>query len=202
MAYAAVADIRGLDGMGNPPFSDAQIQEGIDFATKRVDDYCGTSFEYKAFTVTLDGAYSAWIMTDPQVLYIRTITAVTIDGVSVSSPGTKFTGRSDGYVIRTDGEYFPGTPYGQGQNVVITGTAGITTAAPADIKWAIRTIARQYVLDLKNRTPDRALSIANEWGNIPLAQSGGPGRPTSMPDVNTVLNANKHKPGMTGAVIS
>jgi hypothetical protein len=200
MAYAAVGDIRALDGISTSKYTDATVQSAIDWATKRIDDYCGTSFEYKTFTITLDGNNHTTLFTS--VLFIRSITAVTIDGVAVSSPGTKFSGTATGAIHRIDGDFYPASMYGQGENVVITGTAGVTSAAPEDIKWACRTMARQWLLDLHSRTPDRSIQMANEFGQFVMAQSGGQGRPTSLPDVNTVLNQNKHKPGMAGAVIS
>jgi hypothetical protein len=196
MAYAAVADIRGLAGMSNPPFTDTAVQSGIDFATKRIDDYCGTSFEAKAFTVTLDGNldYKLWT----NVLFIQTLTSVTIDGVVVANSNFSF--RPEGILTRIDGAWFPWSAYGR--NVVVVGTAGVTTTPPEDIKWAARTLARQWMLDLHNRLPDRSIQMANEYGQFVLAQSGGPGRPTSLPDVNTVLNANKHRSGMAGFTVA
>ncbi|QAY26931.1 head-to-tail adaptor [Streptomyces phage Shawty] len=59
---------------------------------------------------------------------------------------------------------------------------------PETIRWAVRTLARQYVLDHVSRIPDRALQLQSEFGSIQLAQAGGNWRPTSLPEVNAKLN--------------
>lgn len=198
MAYAVVADVRALDGLADvTTYPDATLQTGIDYATALIDSYCGTSFEAKAFSVTLDGNSNYVIPTG--VLFIRSITSVTINGVA-DSPSNYY-GRKEGLVVNVTGGFFPSSVFGA--NVVIAGMAGVTTTAPEDIKWATRTIARDYALSLHSRIPSRALTITSESGSIEVrAQAGGTGRPTALPDVNAVLNRNKHKPGMMGSVIS
>ncbi|MBB1251839.1 phage gp6-like head-tail connector protein [Streptomyces alkaliterrae] len=59
---------------------------------------------------------------------------------------------------------------------------------PETIRWCVRTLARQFCLDLVSRVPDRALQMQSEFGTIQLAQAGGPWRPTSLPEVNAHLN--------------
>ncbi|WP_328950478.1 hypothetical protein OG778_23915 [Streptomyces sp. NBC_00184] len=59
---------------------------------------------------------------------------------------------------------------------------------PEIIRWCVRTLARQYVLDHVSRIPDRALQLQSEFGSIQLAQAGGNFRPTSLPEVNAKLN--------------
>ncbi|WP_371800893.1 hypothetical protein OHA38_20465 [Streptomyces sp. NBC_01732] len=61
-------------------------------------------------------------------------------------------------------------------------------APPETIRWCVRTLARQYCLDLVSRIPDRALQLQSEFGSIQLAQAGGTWRPTSLPEVNAHLN--------------
>ncbi|MFF4408120.1 hypothetical protein [Streptomyces sp. NPDC001404] len=60
--------------------------------------------------------------------------------------------------------------------------------APETIRWCVRTLARQWCLDLVSRIPDRALQLQSEFGSVQLAQAGGPWRPTSLPEVNAQLN--------------
>jgi hypothetical protein len=62
---------------------------------------------------------------------------------------------------------------------------------PVAIRWAVRTIARQWVTDLDARLPDRATSVISEFGTQNLAQAGGSWRPVSLPEVNAVLNAHR-----------
>lgn len=63
-----------------------------------------------------------------------------------------------------------------------------TEVPPETIRWCVRTLARQYCLDLVSRIPDRALQMQNEFGSVQLAQAGGTWRPTSLPEVNAQLN--------------
>jgi hypothetical protein len=64
----------------------------------------------------------------------------------------------------------------------------IENPTPETIRWCVRTLARQYVLDHVSRIPDRALQLQSEFGSIQLAQAGGNWRPTSLPEVNAKLN--------------
>ncbi|GGM48473.1 hypothetical protein GCM10012275_19290 [Longimycelium tulufanense] len=61
-------------------------------------------------------------------------------------------------------------------------------APPVAIRWAVRTIARQWCIDLHSRIPDRSLQVNTDYGQVTLAQPGGPFRPTSLPEVNAVLS--------------
>ena len=188
MAYTTIAEMRTLDGMDDETaYPDAVIQEGIDFATELIDNYCGVSFEHKPFTVTLDGSDHEGLHLG--ILYPQTLTSVTVDGVA--TPTTGWVMEPYGRLIRNTGSFTYTFP---GRNVVVTGTAGITATPPADIRWAARTIARQYVLDLHSRLPERGLSVQSEMGTIQIAQAGSAwDRPTSMPDVNAVLVRHRHK---------
>ncbi|AFU62201.1 hypothetical protein TG1_6 [Streptomyces phage TG1] len=64
----------------------------------------------------------------------------------------------------------------------------VENPTPETIRWCVRTLARQYVLDSTSRIPDRALQLQSEFGSIQLAQAGGNWRPTSLPEVNAKLN--------------
>jgi hypothetical protein len=64
----------------------------------------------------------------------------------------------------------------------------VDNPTPETIRWCVRTLARQYVLDHVTRIPDRALQLQSEFGSIQLAQAGGQWRPTSLPEVNSKLN--------------
>ncbi|MFJ8955631.1 hypothetical protein ACIRO1_36625 [Streptomyces sp. NPDC102381] len=64
----------------------------------------------------------------------------------------------------------------------------VENPTPETIRWCVRAIARQFVLDHVSRIPDRALQLQSEFGSIQLAQAGGQWRPTSLPEVNAKLN--------------
>jgi hypothetical protein len=197
LAYATIAELRALDGLADAAvYSDPTLQQGIDYATDLIDGYCGTSFEAKPFNVTKDGNNSISLYVG--VLFLRSLTSVTVDGVAQTLGDIVY--RPEGVIVHKNG-FFTWQPWGQ--NIVVQGTAGVTTTPTEEIKWAARTIARDFCLNLHTRIPSRALTLTNDLGQIEVrAQAGGPGRPTNLPDVNAVLNRNKHKPGMTGAVAS
>ena len=79
-----------------------------------------------------------------------------------------------------------------GNKVIIEYEYGLAATAPEDIRWAARTLARYHLLEQVSRIPDRAISVASEFGNIQLAQPGM-NRPTPLPDVNVVLNRHRHR---------
>lgn len=181
MAYATLDEVRALNGLENTTaYPDEWLTDGIDFATETIDVYCGTSFEYKAFTatVTSDGGTS-FLLAGPHglILFPRTIATATLDGEALS--GYTWTFHDEGLV-----EASVSVPSG---SLTLAGTAGYSTTPPVQIAWAARTIARQYVLDLVSRIPDRALQLQGDYGTIQLAQPGGRHGPTSLPEVNAVL---------------
>ena len=79
-----------------------------------------------------------------------------------------------------------------GNKVVIDYEFGAAKAAPNDIRWAARVLARYHLLEQVSRIPDRAISVQSEFGQIQLAQPGM-NRPTPLPDVNVVLNRHRHR---------
>lgn len=195
MAYTDLATVRALDVLvGNEAtYPDAALTEGIAWAKQVIDDYCGTSFEADAFTVTVPGTGSRGIrlvtLEGYPVLFIRSITSATVDGVAVSDV-SGWEAYPDGLVVRDTGSFPRPTV---GPNVTVSGTAGVTTSAPADIAWAARTLARQYVLELYSKVPKRELTAGEGGGFGPMAHAGGVGRPTNLPDVNARLKRHRHR---------
>jgi hypothetical protein len=195
LAYTTIAELRALDGLDSTTvYPDATLTDAITYATELIDGYCGTSFEEKAFSVTLDGNNSLYLWVG--VLFIQSLTSVTVDGVAQTL--SDIVARPEGVIVHKNGIF---TWQYWGQNIVVEGTAGVTTTVPESIARAARIIARQYCLDLKSRLPARARLLTNELGQIELYQrAGAQGSPTGIPDVDAILNRNKHKPGMAGAV--
>jgi hypothetical protein len=188
MTYASEADLLAADGMDESVVTPEMRTAALEYADALIDRYCGTSFTYKPFSVTLDGNGRNHISTG--VLFIQTLDTVTVSGDTVAD--TSGWGlHEDGLVIRDSGTF---TSITVGRNVTMAGTAGVSVTAPDGIAWCALTIARQHILDQVSRIPDRALSVANEFGNIMLAQAGGHWRPTNLPDVNAVLNRHRHRP--------
>jgi hypothetical protein len=186
--YCTITNVRSVQGLDDVSiYPDAVVTEAITQAEELIDAYTGTSFTYKTFTVTLDGTNDS-IIRVPK-LFLRTLTSVTVDGAAQTTTGWAL--RDDGTIERAEGTFTYTRP---GLNVVISGTAGVTSAAPTEIAWAARTLAIGNLLQLENRVPDRALSVQSEFGNIAVAQAGGLNRPTEYPSVNAVLNRHRHRP--------
>ena len=182
MAYTTLAEVRALSGLEDEdPYSDANITEGIAWATDVIDEWCGVPFEPKAFTVTLDGTGRRTIWTEKPLLV--SLTAVSIDGVALSSSDwAAWALYEDGMIRRDEGVFAASTT---GRNVVISGTHG-HASVPESVAYAARTLARWYVLKLESETPSNAITATNEWGTVVLAQPGKHG-PTPLPQVNEVL---------------
>lgn len=188
MTYCTIANVRTVQGLDDVTvYPDALVTAAVTQAVELIDSYCGTSFTHKAFTATLDGTNDFTIRVP--VLFPRTLTSVTVDGVAQSTTGWAL--RDDGTIERPTGTFKFTRP---GLNVVISGTAGATSTPPAEIAWACRTLAIGTLLQLESRVPDRALSVQSEFGNIAVAQAGGLNRPTEYPSVNAVLNRHRHRP--------
>lgn len=196
--YTSIAEVRALDNLSDDTtWPDATITAAIDYAEELIDRYTGTSWVAKAFSVTLSGRGGGSILLRDDelrpVLFPISITAVTIDGTTLSAGDWTGWGLyPSGKIIRDSGSFPVSTV---GRNVVIAGTAGATTSAPKDIAWAARTIAAQYAQDLVSRVPDRALQVQNDFGTVQLSQaSSHPDRPTSLPEVNARLSRRRHIP--------
>lgn len=192
MAYSTLAEVRAMEGMSDTVnFSDADIEAAIVMADLLIDEYTGTSWEVKPFSITVSGSgKSRLTLADPydgrRILFPRSITSCTVTGVAQTDIAT-YALYPEGYVIRDEDAFTYDHP---GLNVTIAGTAGITTVAPADIAWCSRTIARQHVIDLVSRVEDRAVMMQTELGTIRLQQPGAK-YPTGLPQVDAVLNRRR-----------
>lgn len=196
--YASISEVRALDNLSDETtWPDATITEAIEFAEELIDRYTGTSWVAKAFTVTVSGRGGGSILLrddeDRPILFPVSLTAVSIDGTALDAADwADWALYPSGKIIRDSGNFPVSTT---GRNVVISGTAGATTAAPKDIAWAARTLAAQYAKDLVSRVPDRAMQVQNDFGTVMMAQaSSAPDRPTSLPEVNARLARRRHIP--------
>ncbi len=198
MAYTTEDEVRAhseADAVGDAQqVTSAKVAEAIAWAEALIDDYCGTSFEAKAFAVTLDGNGCSWIQLvseDGRLLsHPRSLTSVTIDGEAVADTSA-WVLRPDGTIVRPSGTFPTATG---GQNVVIAGTAGLTTAAPTLINRAAQQLARQYCLEDFQQQDPRALTITDELGGQTMLATPGRHGPTSIPAVNDILKRYRRRP--------
>jgi hypothetical protein len=195
MAYTTLVTVRAMEGMSDDSvFPDATINTAIAEAKLLIDEYTGTSWEADAFSMTIDGSGTSRLtLEDPydqrRILFPRSITAITVDGVDEVAEVGDWALFPEGYVIRDEGTFTYTFP---GRNVVIAGTAGATTSVPEDIALVARTLARQYALDTVSRVDDRAVMMTTELGTIRLSQPGTR-YPTGMPQLDAILNRRRHR---------
>jgi len=190
MAYTTLAIVRALPEMEDVTvILDAHITDAIDYATELIDHFTGTSWEAKAFTTTLTGNGKDHILlrdVDGRViLYPQTLSSVTID--SVAQTTTDWALYPEGLIVQdsTGGGFTFTAP---GRNIVVSGTAGITSTVPEDIQWCARVIARQNILERFSRVNDRATTLQTADGQVNIAvASAHPDRPTAVPEVNARL---------------
>lgn len=193
MAYSTRAEVRAMEGMSDAVnYIDADIDAAILFADLLIDEYTGTSWEAKSFSLTLSGSGNSRLtLQDPydgrRILFPRSITSCTVDGVTQTDIAT-YALYPEGYVLRDEDTFTYTHP---GMNVTIAGTAGATTSTPEDIAWCSRTLARQYVIDLISRVEDRAVVLQTEIGTMRLQQPGAK-YPTGLPQVDAILNRRRH----------
>jgi len=186
MPYIATEDLRSLDP--DEVWTDEQLAASVEYAEEVIDTYCGTSFEFKTWgPKALDGTNSNYIILPK--MFIRTLSC-TVDGTSAQTSGWRIYDTGECY-RGSDGFFNFTSP---GGNVVVSGTAGYTSAAGNSIEWAARVIAMGWLMSSTTRIPDRALSVNSEFGQIQLAQAGGNWRPTEYPPVNSILNQYRFRP--------
>jgi hypothetical protein len=195
VAYTTLAIVRAMEGMADSAvFTNATIESSILEAVLLIDDYTGTSWESAAWSITVDGTNTNRLtLEDPfdgqrRILFPRTISSVTVDGVNELPAAADWALFPEGFIIRDSGTFTYTKP---GRNVVIAGTAGAATVVPVDIALVARTLARQYTLDTVSRVDDRAVMMTTEMGTIRLSQPGARW-PTGMPQLDAILNRRRH----------
>jgi len=188
--YTTPAEVRSMDSISgeSATFSAADVVESIAYATAIIDDYTGTSWVQRYQRDVLNGTDADTIKVSE--MFPTTVLSVSIDGAALSSAKIdEIALFDDGSLTRKSNVWTFTHP---GNKVIIEYEAGASTAAPPDIAWCARTIARYHLLEQGSRIPDRAISVQSEFGQIQLAQPGM-NRPTPLPDVNTVLNRHRHR---------
>jgi len=188
--YATPAEVRAMDSiLGEATtFPLADLIDAIDYSTAIIDDYTGASWVQRYHRFVVNGTNSDVIQLP--VLFPTTLLAASVNGSALSaSKITEVALFDDGTLQRKSDTWTYTDP---GNLVVMEVEAGVGTVAPNDLRWAARTLARYHLLEQVSRIPDRAISVASEFGQIQLAQPGM-NRPTPLPDVNVVLNRHRHR---------
>lgn len=178
---ATVPQVRALEGLDDTTvFPTAVLEEAIEYAEDVIDDYCGSMFVPRLHVIRRGSTYSADESMHLPLPYVQALRFVTDDGTDATSSYEIVDGR-----LRCTTGWITTDP------LVVGVDTGPTDGAPPGIKWAARTIARHYALNLVSRIPDRALSVQSDFGQIQMAQPGGLNRPTGFPEVNAELSRHR-----------
>ena len=186
--YTDLATVRALPGLSDEAdYPDSLLTDSIARAEELILDYCGP-WAPTTVTVRLPGGPASSTALHSAIPAIRSITSCTFDGVSQDTASWTF----DFYGTIT----IPATSAAVG-TIVLTVSAGFQDTPPERLSWAAGVLAKSYAVEHDNSTPERALAVQSEFGQIQLAQAGGqPDRPTAYPDVNAVLNRYRKGPAI------
>ena len=186
--YTDLATVRALPGLSDTDdYPDALLTDSIARAEELILDYCGP-WAPTSITTRLPGGASGSVYLHSGIPAIRSITSCTFDGEAQDTSSWTF----DFYGTIT----IPATSAAVG-TVVLTVSAGFEDTAPERLQWAAAVLSKSYAIEHDNSTPERALAVQSEFGQIQLAQAGGqPDRPTAYPDVNAVLNRFRKGPAI------
>jgi len=188
--YATPAEVRQMDSiLGEATtFPLADLIDAIDYSAAIIDDYTGASFVQRYHRFVLNGTDSDLIRLP--VMFPTTLLSASINGAALTAAEISEVALFDDGLLQRKSDTWTYTD--PGNLVVMEVEAGVGTVAPNDLRWAARTLARYHLLEQVSRIPDRAISVASEFGQIQLAQPGM-NRPTPLPDVNVVLNRHRHR---------
>ena len=182
--YTDLSTVRALPGLSDETdYPDALLTDCIARAEELILDYCGP-WGVHTITLTLPGGSGSILSSG--IPAIRSIVSCSYD--SVAQTTTDWTFDFYGDIVTDVAAVGVGT-------IVLTVTAGFQDTPPERLQWAAAVLAKSYAVEHDNSTPERALAVQSEFGQIQLAQAGGqPDRPTAYPDVNAVLNRFRKGP--------
>lgn len=188
MPYFTTDELRALPDVDTPPdrFNAERCEAAHDWIAAVVERECETSFIVSTTTDQILSGGGLDYLRLPQP-YVRSVTAVTVDGAAYDADGLAALYLEDGYLYAATGSTWPTTSRG---NVTVSYTYGYSTTPPADLKEAMLRGARYWLLTGNAWSPSdsRSTGISNEFGNITLSVAGE-GRPTGLPDVDTTIMA-------------
>ena len=201
MTYTTRDAVREMNRMDDvTAYPNTAIDEAIAHAKTVIDRQTGTSWgnvngaTYETFTCDIERVAGCPIdLVDDEefaILFPRTITTATHE-----TDGAIDTTR---WVLTRTGRIVDRDTTAPAGYITITGTAGKEDTPNTDIQWIAKTIARQHLINENSQLPERALAQPGEFGNIPLAQPGGPERPTAFPSVNARLKKYRHRGPVVG----
>lgn len=178
--YFTLAELRALPDCAGSAFTDAQINAAAAYFTAIVEREVGFPFIPRTYTETFDGCGQRAILLGQA--YIRSLTSVTVDGVSVSVGS--FTTASG--VLRYLN--WATWSYSAPSNVVVVYSASKYATCPADVKDAVMWATRDRLMAQsdQNDVDIRKTSITTDYGTTSYILPGEK-RPTGYPDLDAVI---------------
>lgn len=187
--YFTTAELQALPDCAG--FSEAQILAAAAYFTSIVENELGVSLIHRTHTETLDGLYNLSLPLLSS--YITAIDTVTVDGATVS---TSLLAVDPSGRLRYKNGFTRWSGWAIG-NVVVTYTAGLYAACPADVKDAVMWATRDRLLGQTDQSgiDIRKTSQSNDLGGVTNYVLPGVNRPTGYPDLDAVIASRQRALG-------
>lgn len=186
--YAELAEIRGLDALGNTSkYPTAVLDRARWQAEEKFEDATGVAWVPRHDRQVAFGDNTTQLLLRwPRP---RSLVAVTVNGTAAADL-TAFSLYDTGLIERTSGVVWP-TGVTSSGNIVVEYTHGYDRP-PEDLRMAFLAYVRYLVLDTTSRIPDRASSYSTDFGTFQLVTAGF-NRPTGLPEIDAILNEHSHR---------
>lgn len=185
--YFTTAELRALPDMQDATrFPDARLTAAREWVEAIIERECGTSFVHRTVTDERLTGSGTDVLALGEV-YVRAVSAVTVDSVAYTGPEVTALYVAEGLVYAGTGTTWAATSRG---NVTVTYTHGWSTEPPADLKEAAMRAARNWLLSQHawSGLDSRTTSLSNSDGTFTIS-TPGQDRPTGWPDVDATIIA-------------
>lgn len=187
--YFDLDELRALPNVSDrTKYPDVALAAARDWITAIVERVCGTSFVARRKVETIE--YGDLLPDRYTLSLISVLDSAGVD--STLDAGLTAAGRL------TIATFFSPRAYATRPRLTVTYLAGFSFSPPADLKHVMLQAARYRLVSVDGASgiPNRALTMANEFGNITLA-SASVDRPTGIPDVDAVIMGWARRVGMS-----
>lgn len=180
--YFTTAAVQALPGCSG--FTEAEVLEAAAYFVDIVEREVGTPFVPRSYTETLRGDGCTQLVLSQ--IYVRSLTSVTVGGVTVDVSTLDATHGVLRYATATS---WGMTPWQWGVAVVVVYSAGAYATCPDDIKDAVLWATRDRLLGQSDASgiDSRKTSMTNDLGGTTTYLLAGEKRPTGYPDLDAVI---------------